>query len=156
MNVRKAKPEDAPQLDALLTKLIHDESLLDPNLNGGYVVEGNYAQQLAQATNAAFVAEDAGKIVGYVYGFVYEIPHFFLRPVAALDALFVEEEYRRRGIARELIRAFREYAAENGACRIDLKVLSRNEKALALYRGLGFSEAKKYMSVQIPRDDPSV
>ena len=56
--------------------------------------------------------------MGYLYGFLYQIPGMMLRPVAIMDALYVEEAYRGQGIARELFQRFREFAEEGHAGRI--------------------------------------
>ena len=45
--------------------------------------------------------------------------------------------------------SFKPFAEENGACRIELKVLSRNEAALRLYEKLSFKETKKYMTMDL-------
>ena len=149
MTIREATAGDGARLDALLTKLIREESEYDPNLNPSYAVCDNYEARLGGEGQKAFVAEIDGCIVGYVYGFLYQIPGMHLCPVAILDALYVEAGCRRAGIAQRLYAAFRSFAAENGAQRIELKVLSANEKALKLYEKLGFGEQKKYMSVNI-------
>ena len=128
MKLRDATTADAARLDTLLTRLIHDEVQYDSNLNGSYVVTDNYRDCI---------------------GFLYEIPGMFAKPIAILDALYVEEAYRRKGCAAQLISAFKAFAAESGACRVELKVLSRNETALRLYEKLSFKETKKYMAMDL-------
>ena len=71
------------------------------------------------------------------------------KPIAILDALYVEETYRRKGCAAQLISAFKSFAAESGVCRIELKVLSNNETALHLYEKLSFKETKKNMAMDL-------
>lgn len=149
MKLRDAVPADAPRLDALLTKLIHYEAQYDPNLNGSYVVTGNYLDRIGVEGRKLLLIEDEGEIAAFLYGFLYDIPDMFAKPIAILDALYVEEAYRRRGYAAQLISAFRAFAAESGACRIELKALSRNEAALRLYERLSFKETKKYMAMDL-------
>lgn len=102
MVIRKAMKSDGAALDALLTKLIRDETRYDSNLSPEVVIKDNYAQRIEEEGSSAFVAEEDGNIVGYLYGFLYQIPGMMLRPVAIMDALYVEEAYRGQGIAREL------------------------------------------------------
>ena len=150
MQIREAKKEDCGALDALLSKLIRDEVQYDPNLCESFTGENNYARQLEQEDRKAFVAEENGEIVGYVYGYVFDIPKMCRRPVAVLDALYVEEAFRNRGIARLLLREFLRFAEAQHAGVIELKVLSENAQAVRLYESMGFSERKKYMTCLLP------
>ena len=143
--IRKARMEDTNTLDAMLTELIGYETRYDSNLDASYQVQDNYARLVEEAGCALLVAEAEGRIVGFLYGFAYQIPGMHVRPLALLDALFVSEPYR--GIATALFSAFRRFAAEKGACRIELKVMSRNENALRFYEKLSFQECKKYMTL---------
>ena len=59
-----------------------------------------------------------------------------------------EPAMRGRGIARALIGAVAEWAAEKEADRIDLSVWSFNTDALELYRKLGFAHAYTGMMIQ--------
>lgn len=72
-----------------------------------------------------------------------------LQPIAIVDALYVEEGYRGKGIAKDLFRKFQEFASGCGAASIELKVMSRNRDALRLYASLGFCETKKYMALPL-------
>ena len=85
MVIRKAMKSDGAALDALLTKLIRDETRYDSNLSPEVVIKDNYAQRIEEEGSSAFVAEEDGNIVGYLYGFLYQIPGMMLRPVATKD-----------------------------------------------------------------------
>ena len=145
--IRKARMEDTNTLDAMLTELIGYETRYDSNLDASYRVQDNYARLVEEPGCALLVAEAEGRIVGFLHGFLYQIPGMHVKPLALLDALFVSEPYRGRGIATALFSAFRRFAAEKGACRIELKVMSRNENALRFYEKLSFQECKKYMTL---------
>ena len=143
MKLRDATPADAARLDELLTKLIHDEAQYDSNLNGSYVVTDNYLDRIGLEGHKLLLIEDEGEIIAFLYGFLYEIPGMFVKPIAILDALYVEEAYR------QLIYPINSFAAESGTCHVELKVLSRNETALRLYEKLSFKETKKYMAMDL-------
>jgi len=149
MKLRDATPADAARLDALLTKLIHYEAQYDSNFIDSYIVTDNYLDRIGMEGHKLLLIEDEGEIVAFVYGFLYEIPGMLAKPIAILDALYVEEAYRRKGCAAQLISAFKVFAAESGACRVELKVLSNNENALRLYEKLSFKETKKYMAMEL-------
>lgn len=149
MKIRNAEPQDAQTLDQMLTQLIHEEARYDSNLNAQCVVTDNYSGRIGLHGHQLLVAEADGKIVGYLYGFLYQVPDIWVQPVAILDALFVAEAYRRMGCGSMLLAEFEKFARENGACRVELKVLSENTKALALYSRLSFKEARKYMNLEL-------
>lgn len=149
MKIRDAKIKDANRLDELLTELIHDETQYDHNLNNNCVITENYISRIGLEGHKLLVAEIDNKIIGYLYGFIYQIPNIWNEPVAILDALFIEEKYRRNGYASMLIEEFKVFAKENGACRIELKVVTNNKCALKLYEKHNFEETKKYMYLEI-------
>ena len=149
MKLRDATPADAVRLDELLTKLIHDEVQYDSNLNGSCAITDNYLDRIGLEGHKLLLIEDEGEIVAFLYGFLYEIPSMFAKPIAILDALYVEKAYRRKGYAAQLISTFKAFAAESSACRIELKVLSNNENALRLYEKLSFQERKKCMAMDL-------
>ena len=49
-------------------------------------------------------------------------------------------EFRRQGIARELMRQMEHWAKERGAASVMLEVETLNESAIALYQALGYSQ----------------
>jgi len=49
---------------------------------------------------------------------------------------------RGRGLGRDLIRAVRERAAQNGARYVKLTVYNRDPRALAFYHSLGFESCE--------------
>ena len=107
MKLRDATTADAARLDTLLTRLIHDEVQYDSNLNGSYVVTDNYRDRIGLEGHKLLLIEDGGEIVAFLYGFLYEIPGMLAKPIAILDALYVEKEHRRKGYASQLISAFK-------------------------------------------------
>lgn len=145
MHIRQAQAKDGAAMDALLTELIRYEARFDANMDPTATVTDNYARLLDQEECVAFVAEEDGRVVGYLYGLVYELPGMLYRPVARLDAPYVQEAHRGKGAVKALCRAFAALAAERGAVKMELKVFCRNAPALGLYEALGFRETKKYM-----------
>ncbi len=60
-----------------------------------------------------------------------------------LDALAVDEEYRRRGIGAELILRTIRKAKQEGFGTLSLIVFADNERALGLYKKIGFTTVKR-------------
>ena len=148
MNIRLAQMEDAPVLDGLLTRLIRYEHRYDGNLNPEYTVTDNYADMLGHEGCKIWLAEEDGAACGYLCAIVYDFP-VYARPVVVLDALYICEEHRRRGIATALMAELKRYAASIKAHAIELKVYSSNAEALELYESSGFTETKKYLQLEV-------
>jgi GNAT superfamily N-acetyltransferase len=64
--------------------------------------------------------------------------------VAMVHALVVGERFRRRGVGRATIVAAARWAGARGAAYLGLAVTVRNHAAVALYRGMGFTEQGVY------------
>lgn len=80
-----------------------------------------------------FVWDDNGRIVGNVSLLTTKQPGRFLVVNVA-----VHPDYRRRGIARELMRAVMSTVAEHNGREVLLQVEQQNEPALNLYYSMGF------------------
>jgi len=86
----------------------------------------------------AGVAEINGKIVGFAIAtkiITFEVS----RPFLAIDMLWVEPEYRLRGVGKALISACVDFAKQERC--IQVSVISR-EEAKGFYEKLGMSEGQ--------------
>jgi ribosomal protein S18 acetylase RimI-like enzyme len=86
-----------------------------------------------------FLARDAA--TGDLLGFTQLYPSFSsvsMRAVWVLNDLFVKPGARRRGVARALMEAAREFAHATGALRLVLETAEDNVQAQALYESLGY------------------
>jgi ribosomal protein S18 acetylase RimI-like enzyme len=76
-----------------------------------------------------------------------------VRGRAHIQLVHVRERGRRRGVAKELLRACVDDARGRGATTVSLDVVSTNETALAVWRRLGFQEAALFMVAPLDRLD---
>ncbi len=67
-----------------------------------------------------------------------------------ISLLQTAPEHRRRGLARHVMRAMAQWAAQRGATRAYLQVEEGNTDAIALYRRLGFSTHHTYLTRVAP------
>jgi ribosomal protein S18 acetylase RimI-like enzyme len=89
------------------------------------------------------VAEADKKIVGFVYGRESTPPAETLdrwksRRVESIETLAVDEEYRRQGVAKSLLRILFEAFERNGIDLVTLSVPAVERAAMKLYEKLGF------------------
>ena len=89
------------------------------------------------------VAEINRDIVGYVcfYNpinerFGLKTKHYF----GGIIELYVKLEFRRKGIAMQLVQKCFDYLKSKGAIDVRVDVLMRNKRAMNLYRKLGFKD----------------
>jgi ribosomal-protein-alanine N-acetyltransferase len=92
---------------------------------------GFFRQELQVACARSIVAEADSKIIGYVL--------FWVLPGAMdIHNIAVHANYRRRGIARILLRRVIDEAKRQSISRVLLEVRRSNLPAQKLYEGMGF------------------
>ena len=135
MLIRILDEINANNCDALLTKLIQDEKQYNAFINENFIVKDYFKNIVKDEQNILLGYKENEKIVGYVYfKFVKDEDSFGY----LIDGLYVEEEYRNRGIAKSLIAEGLSIIKEKDINFIDINVMSKNETALNLYKSLGF------------------
>jgi ribosomal protein S18 acetylase RimI-like enzyme len=65
---------------------------------------------------------------------------------AFLYHIYIFDAFRKQGIAKEAIRFFENEAKDQGAESVGLHVFGSNERAIGLYRKLGFKQASVSMN----------
>ena len=138
MIIRKAIYDDVKKLNELLTLLIQDEKQYDEGINDNFVVTNMYENYIEDKTKLILVAEEDNKIVGYLYGKLEESDETYKYKVAILDALYVINEYRKKGIASALINEFKNWTKLNNVDLLKVNVCSKNIKAKKLYEKHNF------------------
>lgn len=94
--------------------------------------------------DALFVKKQAEVIFGEQDGrpaafalFFQSFSGFLGKPNLYLEDLFVDEEYRGKGLGREMFARLAAIAKERGCQRIDWLCMDWNEKAIRFYEGMG-------------------
>ena len=93
------------------------------------------AEELENQCAAFLVAEDSvsGRVLGYA-GLMVVADEGYITNVAVFP------EYRRQGIAAQILQVFLQFAAANHLAFLTLEVRPSNAAAIALYQGFGFEE----------------
>lgn len=107
------------------------------------------AEELENQCAAFLVAEEAvtGKVVGYA-GLLVVADEGYITNVAVFP------EYRRQGIAAQIIQVFINFAQGNHLAFLTLEVRPSNTAAIALYQGFGFEEmGRRKNYYDLPKED---
>ena len=75
-------------------------------------------------------------------------PFMYERDFIDVDEFCVDKDYRRQGVASEMITFIRNYAKEKGFNRIELNMWEFNRDALAFYEAVGFKTYRRYMEMK--------
>ena len=156
MTIRLATPADVPALGRLGALLMRAHYEFDPQrfMDPGTDPAEGYAwflgKQLKDVDSVIFVAEDAGKVVGYVYAALEPISWKELRDACGfIHDILVEESNRRAGTATALMNAATEWLRERGAPRVILGTADKNERAQRLFAKLGFRRTMVEMTREL-------
>lgn len=124
--------EDANKCDKLLNKLVLDERKYDNSISEDAKILNYFKYMIRQKYNFLLGYYIDNNIVGYT--FIKGID----KETALLDGLYVEEEYRNKGIATELITTAFEICKNNKIKFLDVNVMYQNKEAQSFYNKLGF------------------
>lgn len=90
-----------------------------------------------------------GKVDGEAVGFAQcQLRHDYVEgtgtsPVGYLEGIFVKEEYRKKGLAKQLLAACEEWAREQGCAEFASDCELDNAESLAFHLNMGFEEANR-------------
>ena len=145
--IEKIKTKElADKCDELLTKLILDERQYDDSIDPDFKVS-NYFNNFVNDEDKLLLGYLVDNtLVGYIYA--YETVSNNIKGLF-IDGLYVETDYRNRGIAKELINEVVLEAENREAKFIDIKVMSKNDVAKHLYNSLDFNEFKVMLRKEI-------
>ena len=107
------------------------------------------AEELENQCAAFLVAEDSvsGRVLGYS-GLMVVADEGYITNVAVFP------EYRRQGIAAQILQVFLQFAAANHLAFLTLEVRPSNAAAIALYQGFGFEEVGRRKNYyDLPKED---
>ena len=126
MHVRPYRPEDFASLYVI------EEACFEPPLR----FSRRYIRQLvANPQSATWVAEYDGQLAGFL---IVDWAAFQGSMLAYIQTIEVAPEFRRRGIALQLLRHAQYSAAQARATHIWLHVVEDNHSAIRLYESEGF------------------
>lgn len=156
--IRLARGDDLEALGRLGALLMRTHYAFDPRrfLAPGAEPESGYAwfleTQLREPDVAIFVAEQDGRVVGYIYAGLEPLSWKELRgPAGFIHDIVVEDQARGSGVGRELIGAAMQWLRQRGAPRVMLWTAAQNERAQRLFDAAGFRKTMIEMTLELER-----
>ena len=123
---------DADRCDELLTKLIHDERQYNDTIEDNYIIT-NHFNKMLDDENIIILAYYINEIiVGYI------LIRRTSNNTCLLDGLYVEKEYRNKGIGNSLLKEAISRIKNMNVKYVDINVMYNNIIAKHIYEKLGF------------------
>lgn len=140
---RKAKEKDIHYLVTLNSEL--DNSLRAPfrkiKKDSSHIVKKFFLKAIANKKQNIFLAEIKKEIIGFIVVNVRSAPQIFQNNFeAVITDLFVKKEFRKKGIAKKLIKEAKEFAKKQKCPYVRLNVYYSNKIAKKVYEELGFKK----------------
>ena len=137
MNIRKASCTDAAQVSELACLLWPDHKAEE--------MEEEFRSLLTKEDTAVFLAEGEGKTLGFAQ---CQLRRDYVEgtqssPVGYLEGIFVRKEYRRRGVAKALLKACESWAGEHHCTEFASDCELENFESFRFHLALGFLEANR-------------
>ena len=154
--IRRAGPKDVDELTSLLLEFNAAMAKLNPVFKelAGDGTEHFREQALKgiddRGGEFVLVADAGGKIAGLVFCETKKRPNAFkVKSIGHISELFVLPKFRKKGIAKALVKEAEKEFRKRKLKHIFLKANSNNPNALKTYQALGFKEYKKEMTKKL-------
>jgi ribosomal protein S18 acetylase RimI-like enzyme len=144
MLIRSAVPTDIPAVLPLVTKIcaLHeswDYARFSFILHPEQRYERFLNRLITDERSVFLVAEDEEQLIGFLIATVEsEIPIYRLKEFAFIHDIWVNPEYRQKGIGRDMVTQAIEYFYQMGVEQIRLDTAAINEPARRLFASCGF------------------
>lgn len=135
--IKSAKKEDAMILAELAIKLWKDNSLLE--------MSNEFEKLIGYDSAACFIKYVDGKAIGFAQ---CQLRNDYVEgtdssPVGYLEGIFIEEAYRKRGYAKELLRECEKWAKKKHCTEFASDCELKNKDSLRFHMVMGFEEVNR-------------
>lgn len=155
MTIRSATPADEQALGRYGAALMREHHAADPRRfilaphpEKGY---GRFlVSELPDPDVIVQVAEEAGKVVGYIFAALEPMSWKDLRgPCGYVHDVYVDADTRQRGVGRELVNAALAWFRSRGMSQVVLTTRPGNEAAKRLFANIGFRATMVEMTLDL-------
>ncbi len=90
-------------------------------------------------------------------GFIQLYPSFTsvgMKRIFIINDLFVDEHYRKQGVATALMEKTKEFAIEQGAAKVTLRTQVNNKSAQTLYGRLNYQKETEFITYELKLPTP--
>jgi ribosomal protein S18 acetylase RimI-like enzyme len=140
VNIRPGTRSDKDDLHALWQEFVGEFPEPDGFAPGAWEADWAELEGHMKDGGCVFVAEDGGELVGFLDADAAEPGRWHV------ETVHVRPAHRRRGIAKELLRACADAARAAGAAHLSLHVLTSNEVGEVVWGRLGFEPVEVLMT----------
>ena len=160
MEIRKANQQDIEQITNYGLILLKQHSDLDPYFTPIKSVDKVYRKFLESCLNSDYklllVAERDGKLMGYAVGEIQSRSQIFqITENGYINDVFVEEEYRKQGIANRFLKELKEWFKSKNIKYVELTVHAKNSIGKKTWARFGFDAFEIIQRVEIEKFDIS-
>ena len=150
MNIiyRKLTEKDLDTFISMRITQLREEGATD-EMDLSPVLMDYYQRHLANGTFVSWLALDGDKIIGTSGMSFVEKPPYFGCPtgrIGLLSSMYTNPDYRRKGIARELLRRVVEEARAYGCGTVQI---TASDMGVLLYSDFGFVKNKNFMQYKL-------
>ena len=136
MEIKKATKSEIEQVAKLAVKMWDSSTVEDLSTDFEEYINNGGAVFLAYRDNKAIAFAQCGLRSDYVEGTESS-------PVGYLEGIFVVEEERLQGVAKQLLNVCQNYAKEQGCTEFASDCELKNEESLRFHLKMGFVEANR-------------
>ncbi len=145
MKIRHASEDDVRRVIELwiaMMDLHRDIDTVFTRRKDGHVAFEAFLRENIEWEDAAvIVAEDDGRVVGYIMARIQKSPPVLLREsYCEVFDISVDSRCKRRGVGRRLVEALQAWVVERGNDRIVLNAAVGNDQSVPFWRELGYEE----------------
>lgn len=144
MIIKKATLSDLKSVQELNYKLFDFErNNFDPLLNMKWTLSEKgeiFFKRLIEHGTVWVAVNNDGRLIGYLAGDIVDEPSCTTRAFAKLKNIYIDKEYRRKGIGKKLLEKFKTYCIGRNIREIRVTTNSKNAVASEFYRNNGFDD----------------
>lgn len=141
MNIRAAKNEDLEALVKMGEHLHFVEKKFEPYLAfSSEEAKQRYSSELVNPNALLLLAEENHESIGYLYAHAEKIDYLNTDQLECeIEVVFVDSEFRGRGIAQHLIERCIEWTKTKNVFRVKTGIYAQNTSSQSVFAKVGFT-----------------